>query len=165
MLTKFLSLVLVCGLFLAVAPASAQQKEYIGAAKCKMCHNKPPQGEQYNKWAASPHAKAMQVLKGDECKNPKCLKCHSTAAGLVLSDTQTITVAEGVSCESCHGPGSAYKTPTIMKDMAKAMAAGLIMPDEKLCKKCHNADSPNFKGFDFKTYSAKIAHKNPSKGQ
>lgn len=165
MFTRFLSALLVCGLFLAVAPASAQQKEYIGAAKCKICHNKPPQGEQFNKWSASKHSKAMQSLKGDEAKNPKCLKCHSTAAGLVLSDTQTITVAEGVSCESCHGAGSAYKTPTIMKDQAKAIAAGMIIPDENLCKKCHNAESPNFKGFDFKTYSAKIAHPNPSKGQ
>src|SRR5512133_2111923 len=124
MLSKFLSLALVCGLFLAV-PANAQTKEYIGAAKCKMCHNKPPQGEQYNKWAASPHAKAMQSLKGDEAKDPKCLKCHSTAAGLKLSDTQTITIAEGVSCESCHGPGSLYKSPTIMKDQAKAIANGM----------------------------------------
>ena len=165
MLTKIFSSVLICGLVLAVTPANAQQKEYIGAAKCKMCHNKPPTGEQYNKWAASPHAKAMAALKGDEAKNPKCLKCHSTAFGLALSDTQTITAAEGVSCESCHGAGSAYKTPTIMKDKAKAMAAGLILPDEKQCKKCHNAESPNFKGFDFKTYAAKIAHPNPSKGQ
>lgn len=165
MLSKFLSAVLVCALVLSVSPAQSQTKEYIGAAKCKMCHNKPPQGEQYNKWAASPHAKAMQSLKGDDAKNPKCLKCHSTAAGLTLSDTQTITVAEGVSCESCHGPGSAYKSPSVMKDKAKAMAAGMIVPDEKLCVKCHNKESPNFKGFDFKTYTAKIAHPNPSKGQ
>ncbi|MCX6226433.1 MAG: multiheme c-type cytochrome [Bacteroidia bacterium] len=163
MFTRFLSALLVCGLFLAVAPASAQQKEYIGAAKCKICHNKPPQGEQFNKWSASKHSKAMQSLKGDEAKNPKCLKCHSTAAGLVLSDTQTITVAEGVSCESCHGAGSAYKTPTIMKDQAKAIAAGMIIPDENLCKKCHNAESPNFKGFEYKTAFAKIAHPNPAK--
>lgn len=164
MFTKFLSMALVCGLFLAVAPANAQN-EYIGAAKCKMCHNKPPQGEQFKKWAASPHANAMKSLKGDEAKDPKCLKCHSTAFGLTLSDTQTITVAEGVSCESCHGAGSKYKSPAIMKDQAKSIAAGMIIPDEKLCKKCHNAESPNFKGFDYKTYSAKIAHPNPSKGQ
>ena len=165
MLTKFLSVVLICGLFLAVAPANAQTKEYIGAAKCKMCHNKPPQGEQYKKWAASKHSKAMQSLKGDEAKDPKCLKCHSTAAGLTLSDTQTITIAEGVSCESCHGAGSVYKSPTIMKDHAKSIAAGLIVPDEKLCKKCHNAESQHFKGFDYKTASAKIAHPNPAKAQ
>ncbi len=165
MLTRFFSMVLVCGLLVAVVPAQAQTKEYIGAAKCKMCHNKPPTGEQYNKWAAGPHAKAMSALKGDEAKDPKCLKCHSTAFGLTLSDTQTVTVAEGVSCESCHGAGSGYKSLPIMKDKAKAIAAGLIMPDEKVCKKCHNAESKNFKGFDFKTYAAKIAHPNPAKVQ
>jgi hypothetical protein len=165
MLTRFFSMVLVAGLLVAAVPAQAQTKEYIGAAKCKMCHNKPPQGEQYNKWASSAHAKAMASLKGDEAKNPKCLKCHSTAFGLTLSDTQTITVAEGVSCESCHGAGSAYKSPAVMKDRAKSIAAGMIIPDEKLCKKCHNAESPTFKGFDYKTYSAKIAHPNPAKAQ
>lgn len=163
MLTKIFSLALFLGLVLAVAPANAAPHEYIGAAKCKMCHNKPATGEQYKKWADSPHAKAMQSLKGAEAKNPKCLKCHSTAFGLELSDTQPITVAEGVSCESCHGAGSDYKSSSTMKDLAKAKAAGLIVPDEKLCKKCHNPESPNFKGFNFKTYSAKIAHPNPAK--
>ncbi len=165
MSTKLLPMVLVCGLLLAIVPARAQKNEYIGAAKCKMCHNKPPTGEQYNKWAATPHAKAMASLKGDDAKNPKCLKCHATAFGLKLSDTQTITMAEGVSCESCHGAGSAYKSPTIMKDRTKALAAGMIIPDEKLCKTCHNAESPTFKGFDYKAYSAKIAHPNPAKAK
>src|SRR5665647_3135897 len=56
MLTKIFSLALICGLVLAVAPASAAPHEYIGAAKCKMCHNKSATGEQYKKWADSPHA-------------------------------------------------------------------------------------------------------------
>ncbi|MEI6677675.1 MAG: cytochrome c family protein [Mariniphaga sp.] len=163
MLTKFFSLVLLCGLFLYGTPASALSKEYVGVLKCKMCHNKPATGAQYTKWAASPHAKAFQSLKGDEAKNPKCLKCHATAFGLELSDTQSITMEEGVSCESCHGAGSAYKSAGIMKDQAKSIAAGLVLPDEKLCKKCHNPESPNYKTFDYKTYSAKIAHPNPAK--
>ena len=162
MSTKFLSLLLAGGLIFGVTAANAQTKEYIGAAKCKVCHNKPPKGEQYNKWAATPHAKAMSRLKGDEAKDPKCLKCHSTAYNLKLSDTQTITVAEGVSCETCHGPGSAYKSPTVMKDRAKAIAAGMIIPDEALCKKCHNSESPHFKGFDYKTYLAKVQHPDPT---
>ena len=164
MLTKFLSLSLLVGLILAVTPASdAASKEYIGAAKCKMCHNKPATGAQYTKWAESPHAKAFTDLKGADAKNPKCLKCHATAFGLELSDSQPITMEEGVSCESCHGAGSGYKMAGVMKDKAKAMAAGLILPDEKLCKKCHNPESPNYKPFNFKTYSAKIAHPNPAK--
>ena len=147
---------------LCISLASAEDFKYIGAAKCKMCHNKADKGEQYNKWANSPHAKAMASLKGDEAKNPKCLKCHSTAAGADQALVTTITVEEGVSCESCHGAGSAYKVATTMKDQKLAMAKGLILPDEKVCKKCHNEQSPNYKGFNFKEYVAKIAHDDPT---
>lgn len=142
---------------------NAQDCKYVGAIKCKMCHNKAEKGEQYNKWLAGPHAKAMASLKGDEAKNPKCLKCHSTAASVDQGLVTSITVEEGVSCESCHGPGSLYKVATTMKDMKLAMSKGLIMPDEKVCKKCHNEGSPNYKGFNFKEYSAKIAHTDPTK--
>ena len=40
-------------------------------------------------------------------------------------------------CESCHGPGSAYKTLAVMKDPAKARAAGLVIPDRSFCAQCH----------------------------
>lgn len=147
---------------LCISFASAEDFKYIGAAKCKMCHNKADKGEQYNKWASSVHAKAMASLKGDEAKDPKCLKCHSTAAGADQALVATITVAEGVSCESCHGPGSAYKVATIMKDQKASLAKGLILPDEKVCKKCHNEQSPHYKGFNYKEYVAKIAHDDPT---
>ena len=153
---------LMSAVVLCISLATAEDFKYIGAAKCKMCHNKADKGEQYNKWANSPHAKAMASLKGDEAKNPKCLKCHSTAAGADQALVATITVEEGVSCESCHGPGSAYKVATVMKDQKAAMAKGLIMPDEKVCKKCHNEQSPNYKGFNYKEYVAKIAHDDPT---
>jgi hypothetical protein len=38
----------------------------------------------------------------------------------------------------------------------------MIVPDEKLCKTCHNAESPHFKGFNYAEYSKKIAHPNPA---
>jgi hypothetical protein len=165
-------LIIICVLF-AGSPLFAQENEYIGAAKCKMCHNKPETGKQYDIWKASGHAKAFETLKGaeaikigqakgiaDPSKDQKCLKCHSTAA--INADLNAgITVEEGVSCESCHGPGSAYKALNIMKSREQAMAKGLIIPDEKLCKKCHNSESPTFKSFDFAAASAKIAHMIP----
>ena len=40
-------------------------------------------------------------------------------------------------CEDCHGPGSEYKSKAVMKDPAKAEAAGLVMPDKAFCAKCH----------------------------
>jgi hypothetical protein len=160
MMAKFFPLVIIAGLLMAYVPQSTTF-EYIGAAKCKVCHNSPAKGEQYKQWAGTKHASAMKSLKGDELKNPKCLKCHSTAASVNQKLIDTITVEEGVSCETCHGPGSAYKAMAIMKDQAKSKANGLIIPDEKLCKTCHNAESPTFKGFDFKTSWAKISHPMP----
>jgi hypothetical protein len=142
--------------------AMAQDFKYIGAAKCKMCHNKPTTGEQYNKWAEGPHAHAMESLKGADATNPKCLKCHSTAASVDKSLIASIKVEEGVSCESCHGPGSVYKSAAIMKNVKMAQTKGLIIPDEKVCKQCHNEESPHYKGFNFEEYKAKIAHPNPA---
>lgn len=159
---NFKRLFLMMGLCVFLATTITAQPKYIGAAKCKMCHNKAEKGEQFNKWSNSPHAKAMASLKGDEAKNPKCLKCHSTAAGVDQALIATITVAEGVSCESCHGPGSLYKVATVMKDQKQSIAKGLILPEEKVCKKCHNEESPHYKGFNYKEYVAKISHDDPT---
>ena len=68
-----------------------------------------------------------------------------------------------MSCEACHGPGGDYWKMDVMKDKAKATAAGLVMPTEATCKGCHNPESPTFKSFDFAAMSAKIAHPNPQK--
>jgi len=161
---NFKKLFFLLGMFIFIVSfANAQSAQYIGAAKCKMCHNKADKGEQYNKWLASPHAKAMAALKGDEAKNPKCLKCHSTAASVDQSLVASITVEEGVSCESCHGPGSLYKVATTMKDQKLALTKGMTLPEEKVCKKCHNEGSPNYKGFNYKEYAAKIAHGDPTR--
>jgi len=139
----------------------AQDFKYIGASKCKMCHNKPDKGEQYNKWAEGPHANALKSLSGDDAKDPKCLKCHSTAAAVDAGLIATLTAEEGVSCESCHGPGSMYKGASVMKNRELSAQKGLILPDEQVCRKCHNEESPEFKGFSYDEYVAKIAHPNP----
>ncbi len=142
--------------------AMAQDFKYIGAAKCKMCHNKADKGEQFNKWEAGPHAHAMEALTGDEKNDPKCLKCHSTAASVDQSLVATIKVEEGVSCESCHGPGSIYKSAGIMRNQKLALSKGLILPTEEVCVQCHNEESPTFKGFNYDEYVAKISHDDPT---
>lgn len=160
---NYKKLMFLLGLAIVISTAaSAQQFKYIGAPKCKMCHNKPDKGEQFNKWEAGPHAKAMETLKGDEKNDPKCLKCHSTAASVDKSLVATIKVEEGVSCESCHGPGSVYKSASIMKNQKLALSKGMTLPTEEVCVKCHNEESPTFKGFNYAEYSAKIAHDDPT---
>ena len=142
---------------------TAQDFKYVGATKCKMCHNKADKGEQFKKWSEGPHANAMKSLSEAEAKDPRCLKCHSTAGSVDAAFIESITVEEGVSCESCHGPGSEYRKIMIEKDKAQNAAKGLILTDENLCKKCHNEESPHFKGFNFDEYFAIIAHEDPSK--
>lgn len=175
MLSKNLILVFCLALF-AGTSIQAQDFEYIGSAKCKMCHNKATTGQQYKIWAEGPHAKAMESLSSeksmayakangiaDPTKEASCIGCHSTAGGTKESLHAGIKIEEGVSCESCHGPGSAYKTNTIMKDLAKSKENGLITPDAKVCETCHNDKNPFHKPFNYAEYSKKIAHPNPAK--
>jgi Cytochrome c554 and c-prime len=168
------------GLCLVVAltlPAHAEGHKFVGPDKCKMCHNSPAKGAQYTKWSESKHAKAYETLATDEAKklaqakgiaDPQkaddCLKCHVTGHGAPADQLgDKVKAEQGVTCESCHGPGGDYMAMAVMKDHAKAVAAGLVDPNEETCKKCHNSESPTFKGFDFAAASAAIAHPNPQK--
>ncbi len=153
----------------------AQNFKYISAAKCKMCHNKPDKGEQYKTWLAGPHANAMKSLSSDKAKeiatakgiadpstDAACIKCHATIGHVDAKLAGGLKITEGVSCESCHGPGSKYKSASVMKDREFAMENGLILPTEEVCKTCHNEESPTFKGFNFAEMSAKINHDDPT---
>ncbi len=172
------NLFVLCLTLLIAGTVSAQTFKYIGADKCKVCHNKPAKGEQYNKWAKDPHSQALKSLANqksidyakkngiaDATKDPKCLKCHSTYDAVAANLRGGILATEGVSCESCHGPGSAYKSPAIMKNQALALKNGLIIPDEKVCKTCHNPENPFHKDFKFAEYAAKVAHPDPTRAK
>ncbi len=153
----------------------AQNFKYIGATKCKMCHIKPAKGNQYGKWLEGPHANAMKTLSGDKAKeyakargisdpatDPACIKCHSTIGHIDASLAGPLKITEGVSCESCHGPGSMYKGASVMKNRKLSVQKGLIIPTEEVCVKCHNKESPSYKPFNFEEMAAKIAHPDPS---
>jgi len=154
-------ILMAVGLMVVVSMVYAGDFTYVGTNKCKMCHKGASKGEVYEKWEKSLHAKAFEALrsKGEE-KNPECLKCHTTGlgAGGYQPGDANASDFEGVGCESCHGPGSAYKSLSIMKDQKKAIENGLIIPTEAVCKKCHNEKSPTFKGFNFSEYVKKIDH-------
>jgi hypothetical protein len=180
-LDRSLALACAAALFVCVpAPARSADPEhaFVGAEKCRMCHNSPAKGAQFTRWTESKHSRAFQNLAGEEAKKiaaakgiadpqkaPECLRCHVTGHGVSAAKlTDKYKAEEGVSCESCHGPGGDYWQMSVMKDVAKAKAAGMVLPDESTCKTCHNADSPTFKGFDYKAALAQIAHPNPQAG-
>ena len=140
---------------------------YVGSNKCKICHKGDKNGNIWETWEGGVHANSMASLveKGEE-NNPECLACHVTGYGAGGFGTEGLDekVAANlnhVGCEACHGPGSEYKSKSVMEDREAAVAAGMIIPDEALCVTCHNEKSPTFKGFDFAEYWAKIEHKLP----
>lgn len=151
--------------------------EYVGVKKCALCHKKEETGDQYGKWAASLHSHAFETLGtpaakevgakfgiADPQQSGKCLKCHSTAYEFgEVKVSETIPVEEGVSCESCHGPGKDYMKKSVMENQEEAIANGLIIPNEAVCKKCHNEESPQYKEFKFAEFWEKIKHPNPAK--
>jgi hypothetical protein len=178
MLKFHVSLVVLGGLLLGMTQVAVADPEIIGAPKCKVCH-KAKTGDQWKIWTESTHAGAFETLAseksrkiaaekglGDPQLETACLKCHATqasmGAGVLVNEKGNYSDSEGVGCESCHGPGSDYKPKKIMEDTEAAKAAGLVMiKTADGCTKCHNAESPTFKGFDFEARWADIAHPVP----
>ncbi len=151
---------------------------YIGAESCGMCHKSEKQGKQLLIWQNSAHSKAFEVLKTDTAdqiakekgytepaaKTWECLKCHVTGYNLDATMLgKKFKIEDGVQCETCHGPGSAYKDMKIMKDKVLAIKNGLILPDklEEFCVTCHNSESPTFVKFDVNEAWNKIKHNIP----
>jgi RecJ-like exonuclease len=162
------ALVLFLAFALVIAAGSAlmgQEKEtkvehqYIGVKKCAICHKKDGI---YPSWQETPHAKAWDALSEEQQKDEKCIACHTTGTD---AEGELLTA---VQCEACHGPGSDYKSMSTMKDLEKAKAAGLILPDETTCMKCHDQEKipeefrPE-KPFDYATMKAKGLHIQPYK--
>ena len=170
----------------AAKPAAVNQ--YIGAAKCKNCHNSASSGDQYGKWKQQKHAKAYETLATPEAKkagkergveepqkSDACLKCHSTAFKEEPAKVMKgFDANAGVQCESCHGPGQKH----MKARMAAAAAAGadegkeaprvevpkdeiIARPEMSTCLTCHNKESPSFKPFCFKKRTQEIAHLDP----
>ena len=123
----------------AVASVLAQigdPAKLISIKKCAMCHKKEAKGNQYGKWQAMGHAKAFETLGTEEAKavsaklgiddpqsSGKCLKCHSTAY-FFTEEVQTaeVSLENGVSCQSCHGPGADYKKKSVMASRDDSIA-------------------------------------------
>jgi hypothetical protein len=178
----------VFSLFFISVNAYAGSAKYVGTKKCKACHsNAKMGGTHYKVWETLTMAKAMENLKPgvkadaktkagldpqkDYATDAKCLKCHTTGYGEPggFESVEKTPNLANVGCESCHGAGSAYRSPKIMSVKAyktdreaahkAVLEAGLIVPDEKTCtSKCHNEENPFHKPFNYAEYSEKIKH-------
>jgi len=86
----------------------------------------------------------------------KCRVCHKLQYAS-WSETAHAKREPPLDCESCHGPGSEYKSLSVMKDSEKAKAAGLVLPDATFCMTCHR------QGWSDDLLQKAHAHKEPAK--
>jgi len=145
----------------------SQDSTYVGVGKCKTCHKSEKRGKQFPIWEESKHSKSFAALTSEEVKakvpdapeNPKCLKCHAS-----LFEKAAEFKEEGVTCEVCHGPGSAYRKLKVMKSREESVKNGLIVYDspeaiKTQCLTCHK--NAHEKPFDFEAAWEKIKHPVP----
>lgn len=155
-----------------IASQGANAPAFTGPGSCAAvaCHGavRPVPGSrilqtEYSTWIAQDrHARAAEVLSnpvsvrmakilglGAANTAPKCLACHSLDAP---EGRQARTFAnEGVSCEACHGPASAWLGPHTTRGWTHAQSVQLGMYDTKdlvkrteRCLTCHLGTAEKF---------------------
>jgi hypothetical protein len=156
------------------AKSAGEPRKYIGPGSCAAtsCHGsvKPVADSrilqtEYTTWILKDkHSRAYQVLTGDvgegmarilklgtKAENsPKCLACHALYT-TAEQRGRAFEISEGVSCENCHGPASAWLGPHTTRDWPheKSVAVGmfdtrnLIHRTEK-CLQCHLGSKEKF---------------------
>lgn len=112
----------------APAPAPAKPAEVAAPAPAPA-----PAGAAAPAPAPSAHAKVGAQ---------KCKMCHRIQ---FESWSASPHATKSIDCESCHGNGGDYWQASVMRDRAKATAAGLVIPELASCKRCHpKADAELF---------------------
>jgi hypothetical protein len=134
------------GVKLGPEPAPPADQTYIGVTKCAACHF-----EQYQDWRKQQdkHAKAFDIVPAAYRKTAECLDCHTTGHGTPSGfKTAADKGLAGVTCESCHGPGSAHaelakpfeKKKTLTAEEEKIARDSIYrMLPENVCVTCHSA--------------------------
>jgi hypothetical protein len=137
----------------------ATKTDYVGSAKCKMCHMK-----QHKAWGETAHAKAHSnlaaaddkvvaewaaklkiELTGSAVATEACVRCHVTGfqlgGGYPAADSLKTVAVSAVGCESCHGPGAKHVTaPAAQKK--KYITKSIT---QKMCVQCHTPEiNPEF---------------------
>ncbi len=145
------SLLAVLGGGLAAQPPKGKasdvvsdDREYIGAHRCGVCHLKV-----YKSWQTTKHAKdAWEKVPDRYRADPECLMCHATGYGQAggFKDAASTPGLAGVSCEACHGPGSKHEAvckPLMEKkklspEEKKAVRESIAPPSSRnVCLACH----------------------------
>lgn len=130
---------------LVLGASFAHAWTFLGPESCQSCHP-----DAYAAWSASAHARSMQALSLRQQKDGRCVSCHAPN----LAEAQV----SAVTCESCHGSGQWYSPRYVMKDPELSRLVGLVDPNEKSCRGCHDASVPSMRPFDFPAALKAIDH-------
>ena len=154
--------------------ADNEPVKYIGPGSCAAtsCHGsvKPIDGSrilqnEYSTWIIKDkHGRAYQALTGDVGERmarilqvgtqaeeaPKCLACHALYSKAELRGRE-FEISEGVSCENCHGPASAWLGPHTTRSWPheKSIALGMydtrdVIHRTERCMECHLGTKDKF---------------------
>ena len=160
--------------YTSAATDTPEPIKYIGPGSCAAtsCHGsvKPVAASrilqnEYSTWILQDkHSRAYQALTGDlgqrmvrilklgakAEESQKCLACHALS---VTSGQRgrPFEIAEGVSCENCHGPASAWLGPHTTRDWPheKSVAQGMtdtrnVIQRTEKCMECHLGTKEKF---------------------
>lgn len=187
---RIIRLAPVLCLLAGLAAPAAGERDWVGVDRCGRCHRKERYGDQVGAWRRDVHAGALATLRSERSlaiakqkglalppdEAPECRSCHVSASGVdPLRIAHPLDAADGVQCESCHGPGADYRKKKIMSDRDDAVAHGLWKADEDpaVCTACHNERSPTWDpkrfvrpdgstaGFDFELGKQRFPHAIP----
>jgi len=148
----------VIGFALLPAQSLAQQYQTLGPKQGCSLGNANCHAKENPWWSKDQHFSSAKVFKNPTAEyqaiaqkygisltnaaqvNDKCMNCHGTAIS-----GKAAFATDGVSCESCHGPGSGYKDPHAAeegKGYANGIKFGLTKNKDlnvraKSCVDCH----------------------------
>jgi hypothetical protein len=166
---------LLCLFLLSCGGRPAPPRAFTGAAACAECHGGPDGGQVQESWQGTAHARAWtdlagvrgaevareMGLAGDPQIAAQCLECHSTGHGVPASLKAALPIAEGVSCEACHGAGADYIKKLVMPDPRQARSAGLNPEPRRACQGCHREGVAHIRPFKYEERWPVIAHRLP----
>jgi len=123
---------------------SGTGKPYYPPTLCRACHLK-----EYQDWAGSKHARAIETLVAANRAVPECLPCHSEMYRRLQRFTTSTEKVGGVECASCH-------IDSLPHGMERKNTTTRAKVDPTMCLTCHTKDrSPDY---NQGSYFPKITH-------
>jgi len=140
--------------------AGQHDNQYVGADKCKSCHNAAGSGDQYGLWLKSRHhfkpARDKTKATPKNQTDPACLICHGTGSIPAAMKDSAFDDTLGIQCESCHGPGGnhvkarmAAKNDATDNTLVELPAGEIIHepPMETCTQQCHKGKFDSYKDY------------------